>query len=262
MLFRFLRSINTRSSVQLLSRSVTRKDLIIVKAFQNLRLLPFFSQRLLSTTAPRFEFIFYKLLSVDFEKFKNQRKFCKTQATLQNPLQTESRFFRRRWKWWRSEYPNECPNEPQCLTKETYMWNTGGGIKFRRGFSCQVPGSQRSNPSNSGKTHFSSILFRLMGSIKITCNLVSGWNVNEIHGKCGIQEIIWWRTFVGEIQKKPQEAVCPSDQGNLHQVKIVVGFPQKLVSPQARQNYHWKPLPDMQRRIFGLGLQVCILHLL
>jgi len=118
-----------------------------------------------------------------------------TKATLHNPLPTKPRFFRRRWKWWRS-----------------------GGIKFRGGFSCQVPGSQRSNPSNSG------------------------WNVNEIHGQCGIQEIIWWRTCVGEIQKKPQEAVCPPDQGDLH---------------QARQNYHWKPLPDMQRRIFGLGLQKC-----
>ena len=76
---------------------------------------------------------------------------------------------------------------------------------------------------------------------------------------------------MGEIQKKPQEAVCPPDQGDLHQVgiveivemvEVVVGFPQMLVSPQARQNYHWKPLPDMQRRIFGLGLQVHILHLL
>ena len=29
-----------------------------------------------------------------------------------------------------------------------------------------------------------------------------------------------------------------------------------FASLQARQNYHWESLPDMQGRIFGLGLQV------
>jgi len=53
MLFRYLRSLNTRSSKQLLSNNVTRTDLAIVKAFQNLRLIPFLSQRLVSTSAPR-----------------------------------------------------------------------------------------------------------------------------------------------------------------------------------------------------------------
>ena len=51
-------------------------------------------------------YIQYKLLSVDLKKLTNWGKLCKMQATLHNPLPTKPRFFRRRWKWWRSEERN------------------------------------------------------------------------------------------------------------------------------------------------------------
>ena len=98
----------------------------------------------------------------------------------------------------------------------------------------------------------------VLGKINFFECLLIGWDLNEIHGECGFQEGLWWWAFVGEIQEKPQETVCPPDQGDLHKViKLVVRFCyQRFDYLQTRQNQHWEPLPDMQGRILGLGLQV------
>ena len=132
MLFRFLRGLNTRSSIQLMNRSVTRKDLVIVRAFQNLRLLPFFSQRLLSTTTPRFVYTKF----VFNETLVTWGITDKTQVTFHNTLTAKPGFLRRRWKWWRSE--NQNAQSKAFLQPLT----SGGGIQFRGGFSYQVPRSQ------------------------------------------------------------------------------------------------------------------------
>ena len=86
------------------------------------------------------------------------------------------------------------------------------------------------------------------------------------------QESLWGWATLGEIQKKPQKAVCSSNKGDLHQVKHFLRriclrcFPSQkaeylkgffwCVFSQTRQNINWKPLSDMQRWIFGPRLQV------